>query len=309
MDTVTVLFDPFNLGHKSVHIIELSFQGIFHSSTNSEFIVCWCPKVYEVDEETNEQTEIKGEIALLRGDVLQFHKILDDPYEVHVADNGNVCFWDNNILSVINILGQDLIKRRFDANISVLAISANGQYTVCNTAFSSGVDSISVFFFDNELATLLWQVSRHSNLSLGYSFEIDTDRQFIFLVYVSMGRFRYAFDGEFIDSNEFHFAMIAHGYDIPKLIKERIDNKNYYLSKEEIMRTKTELLKAVDYQKEVRENPFELAWVYKALGFICERQENLYEALDYFVEATKYHDRIGVNRRIARIRKIIDDKQ
>ncbi|MEJ2498878.1 MAG: hypothetical protein P8Y49_05750 [Sulfurovaceae bacterium] len=141
-----------------VDIPSLGFYGQFERSPSGEWVICWS----DSDEQSHRGGyRESGYGRYILYNIFQNKVVLEGkierPNAGSVADNGNFSIEDwhfgselSGTFYVFSSSGNELIKKKFQANLYNSAISPNGHFAVCQTANSPKDDGNILSAFDVE---------------------------------------------------------------------------------------------------------------------------------------------------------------
>lgn len=179
------------IGSRMVRVSSLDFFGPYSESENNIFTLGWSGSDYFL---------AKKDAVLLKGTL----QVLSDG---KVANDGTFILNDlmlgdelDGTFYVFDMSGTKVMSHYFEANLYNNGISPNGKYAVCQCANSNTGDSGVLAFFDIEAGLLLWKIKPKSGWAYSYSF--DMKNRYLYLECQEEGKFRYNFDGEFVDKEK-----------------------------------------------------------------------------------------------------------
>ena len=294
-------------GDKFVRVSSLDFFGPYSESPNKEFIIAWS----DCDQERGiggfrERGE--GSYVLAQnGEVIRSGR-LKRPNDGKIANNGTSIVNDwmfgeglKGTFYAFDLLGKDLVKHRFSANLFNNGISEDGRYAVCQCANSDTEDSNVLAFFDLDKGILLWKIQPESGWADSYHF--DCERKEIILHYRDRGEYRYGFGGGFIDKDKWEAERInyASAFELSIIAKERYKEKATALNEGDAQ----EILSLLDLalKKGLDEYPNEKAAVYRTMGEVKESLGKTTEAILNYELALQLNPKVGIKSRLDMLKK------
>ena len=291
-----------------IEIPSLSFFGEFRKSPSGEWLICWSYSD-TTSHSGGHQDSGYGRYVLfnLSKNEIALQGRLQCPNSGVVADNGNFSIEDwhfGNELSstfyVFSSVGQELTKRRFEANLYNSTISSSGRYAICQTANNPGKeDGNRLTAFDVERNVQLFSIHPPTGWADKYRFDEDIPKFGVFKDRI--GTFYYDARGNFVDSEQFLAARLnCDRYDVILLAAEEIlkapelDDQLAEIALEAA--TRALLLGA-------NRDPYRNVLALKMQGLAHEFLHNYKEAVTAFDEALKINPKIGVKRKADSLRK------
>jgi len=232
---------------------------------------------------------------------------LERPNSGSVADNGNFSIEDwhfgselSGTFYVFSSVGQQLIEKKFDANLYNSAISDSGRYAICQTANSpAGEDGNRLTAFDVERSVQLFSIHPPTGWADRYRFVEDIPK--IGVVIKKIGTFYYDMKGHFVDSEKFDAARLqCDRYDVVLMAAEEIlkaPELNDQLAKAALEAATRARLLGADRDQGWK------ALALKMQGLAHEFLRNNEEAVAAFDEALRINPKIGAKRKADSLRK------
>jgi hypothetical protein len=122
--------------------------------------------------------------------------------------------------------GETLVRHSFDANLLNNGISDDGRFAVCQTCRSESEDDSGVLcLFDLEEGAILARFRPEPGWADEYAFEPET--QTLHLIYRDGRRYRYSFDGNFLDAALWEAERLYH---VPGELFAMVDSRLKRLS-------------------------------------------------------------------------------
>jgi tetratricopeptide (TPR) repeat protein len=288
----------FEISDDSLIMNSFDFQGQCHCSENGIYILAW--------RDYTEMGEATGDFLLIENDTLIVRSKLQRPNDGKVSNSGVFVISDwtwrekpNGIIYIIEPDGNEIIQKKFEAHIACNGISVDGRYAACATANSDNLDGNKIYFFDITNERLKWNKELESYPPDSFSF--DTKNETLFLEYNDGKRYRYNFDGVFMDSSKWEEDRKDQfsGYDWFYLAEEKqeeLDQSDADPSQyNEIISI---LEKALD--KGVSES-----WeskIHRNLGEIYLKQNSINNAIQQFEIAISINPKIGVRKTLEKLK-------
>jgi hypothetical protein len=291
-----------------VEIPSLGFFGPFRRSRSGEWIVCWSDS-----DEHNHRGGYRdagyGRYVLYNviKNVVAVHGRAERPNSGSVADNGNFSIEDwhfgselSGTFYVFSSVGQEIIKKKFQANLYNSAISDSGRFAVCQTANApTGEDGNRFTAFDVEKKIELFSVIPPTGWADKYTFVEDIPQ--FGAVINGIGTFYYNAHGNLIDPENFDIARLhCDRYEVVLLAAEDIV-KSPHLTDElanEALEASTRAL-SLGAEKDQGWKAVAL----KIQGLAYERLRNIEAAVAAFDAALRLNPKIGVKRKADSLRK------
>ena len=295
------------IGSRMIRVASMNFFGPYSESLNKKFLVGWSDSDSEQGiggfRESGEGSYILAE----NGKVIVTGK-LQRPNDGKVANNGTFIINDwmfgeglCGTFYAFDKIGTNLIKYHFEANLYNNGISEDGKYAVCQCANSDTEDGGVLAFFDLEIGRILWKKSPESGWADSYLF--DCQNHYLYLVYRDKGKFRYTFEGEFIDKDKWEDARIkyASSFELSLIARDRFKEVSDNLSNEEAEEILSLLSKSLN--KGLDEYPNEKASVYRTIGEVHEALGKIDDAIKNYELALQINPKVGVKRRLNALKK------
>ncbi|MGF1760910.1 hypothetical protein L4D76_23915 [Photobacterium sagamiensis] len=296
-----------------IEISSINFFGQYQKSDSGEWVICWS------DSDPQQQTggyresgfgryvlyNAKQEKIVLQGK-------LERPNSGYIANNGIFSIEDwhfGNDLSgtfyVFAANGDELIKRKFEANIFNSSISDGGRYAICQTANNpESEDGNLLSAFDVEKNTELFSINPTTDWADSYDFIEDTP--YFTVVIDEIGSFRYDKEGAFVDAEKYDAAQLCcDRFDTVLLTAEEI-LKEPEPSRERVKLALEAILRARSLGAD--ENKYWKGIALKVQGLAHELLDNKERALEAFDEALTINPKIGVKRKADSLRKMLAKK-
>ena len=296
-----------------ITVPSIGFFGQFKKSPSGEWVVGWS----DYDQKGN----IGGCRECGHGSYILYNTIkknlvlqgkLERPNSADVANNGSFSVEDwhfgsalSGTFYVFSCSGNELIRKKFSANILNSAISDNGLMAVCQTANAySGNDGNRLVGFRIKEGDAVFSITPSTGWAGSYEFDEENSR--FGVVLKGVGTFFYSSDGVLLEPEKFDLARLrSKRYEISLIAAKEIV-KSDQSSPEEVEEALTASSKAI--QSGVLENDYWKAIAMKVNGLANERLGRDRDALAAFDSALKINPKIGVKRNANAIRKRLNDK-
>lgn len=229
---------------------------------------------------------------------------LQRPNDGHVADNGTFILADwlfgdglKSKLFVFNADGALLVEQHFKANLYNTGLSANGKFSVCQTANADSGDGDILSMFDLSDGSVSGRFSPESGWAKDYRF--DEEKQIIFLVYEQNRFFGYTFTGDFIDRERWLVERVdfASPYQLVDIAVEQLSSTQA-ISPDEYLHIDQLLTKALagELSDSYR------ARAYRYQGEIQHALGNDAKAIEYLKQALALNPKVGAKRLLTKLR-------
>lgn len=195
--------------------------------------------------------------------------------------------------------GRVIHQHRFEANLHNGALSADGDWAVCQTNNSDHADGNRFTAFALRRGIELFSVTPHTGWADGYEFSADGSR--FTVVHNDLGKFAYDSSGSFLDEEIYETACLASKrFDIALFAAEAL-LKKYPADVDQARRALSTILMA--RQAGANDEPGWKAMALKLQGTALEMVGRLDEALIVYDEVLSMNPKIGVKRRADSLRK------
>lgn len=287
-------------GQNLVRIEALGFFGHHAASPNGDFQLIWADRNPE-DTVGGYRHEGHGSWSLLHDDEIGSTGRLERPADGKVANNGSFIIHDRMFgdglkgrFVAFRADGEKLVEKELAANLISNGLSDDGRFAICQTANAPGSeDSCRYILFDLELGEEIARWEVETGWADGYEF--DTTNRHVFLSRTNGGRVGYYFDGTMLDRKGWQTERVGAGdlHVIGMIIA----------SEEPIERGKREALLAGLQVAAQGSEPTLQARALRLLGELHEKDGAIHEAIEAYVKALSIDTRIGVARRLEKLRK------
>lgn len=290
-----------------VEVPSLKLFGQATHSKNKQFTLVWSNDSANIGGSRNSGL---GTYVILAGkDVVKTGRLqrLDDG---KIANNASFIF-KRSVTSEglaceihgFNKDGLELLSYSFKALMLNNGISDDGKYAICQTANAPGDDGNKLFLFDLEKGTLLWKKPPDSGWA--YKYEFDTEKGFIYLVYLRLGKFRYDMQGNFLDHEKWMQARIdkGSGVELAYMVSDMSKEVNKSSSEAEMQK----LLDICDlaFKRGFENNPGAKAIAFRVQGEVYDLKGELDKAKEKYELALALDPKVGVKRRLDSLKKEI----
>lgn len=293
---------------KFIELPSLGFFGQFRKSHSGEWAICWSDSD-EPNHRGGHRDSGHGRYILynvMRNKVVLQGR-LERPNSGSVANNGNFSIEDwhfgselSGTFYVFSSVGNELIRKKLDANLYNSAISDSGHFAVCQTANSpADEDGNRLIAFDVERNVELFSIHPPTGWADGYRFIEDIPQ--LGVVITNIGTFCYDMQGNFIDSEKFDAARLrCDRYDVVLLAAEEIV-KAPELNEQLARAALDAAIRALSLGAEKDQGWKAVAL--KIQGLVHEFLHNNEAAIAAFDEALRINPKIGVKRKADSLRK------
>mgnify|MGYP003639872915 CR=1 FL=1 len=296
-----------------IRIQSIGFFGQYKKSSSGEWIVGWS--------DSDPGGGIGGHRESGHGRFILYNTIekklvlegkLERPNSADVANNG--CFsvedWHfgselSATFYVFSCSGEELVKKKFSANILNSAISDNGVLAVCQTANAhSGNDGNLLVGFHIMERVDVFSINPSTGWAEAYEFDEEDTR--FGVVLKEVGTFFYDSDGVLLEPQKFDLARLrSNRYEVSLIASQEIV-KSDQSSLEHVEEALKASSKAIQAGAEC--NDYWKAIALKVHGLANERLGRDEDALAAFDAALKLNPKIGIKRNANAIRKRLNNK-
>lgn len=281
------------------------FLGKNNQSANHQWIIYW-------SDYNNEQgiggyrKEGNGKVVLYNNieNKIAFETELQRPNSGNVANNGVVSISDwhfgDGMVGTFYVFSQDgsiLLMRKFEANIISSGLSDDGQFAICQTAFSKSIDSSILTLFDIVNKKIIFSVKLE--IEFGHKYIFDIQNKNIGIDINEIGIIDCDFDGNIIDIQKYHRKCLDSNKSqtvinsAEFLLKQNNDNDTIQKIIDALMRVSSD-----NYL-----NDNNKARILKLRAISLELFMNYTEALKLYKEALALNPNIGVKKKITALEK------
>ncbi|THK41049.1 hypothetical protein E8Q33_10970 [Methylophaga sp. SB9B] len=296
-----------------IRISSINFFGPFKDSPSGEWIVGWSDS--DPEGTTGGHRESGHGRYVLYNTVekeLVLQGKLERPNSADVANNGSFSIEDwhfgselSGTFYVFSCTGDEIIKRKFSANILNSAISNNGLLAVCQTANApSGSDGNLLTGYSVKEGHEAFSITPLTGWAEAYEF--DEEKSEFGAVLKSIGTFFYSSEGVLLEPQKFDLARLrSNRYEVSLFASEEILQSDQSSREfvEEALKASSKALAAG-----AEKNDHWKAMALKVKGLAYERRGNDEEALAAFDSALEINPKIGVKRKANGIRKRLENK-
>jgi len=277
-------------------------------SPNGRFVLEWFDG-YQLRYGSRESGD--GQYSLMEDGKRILKGTMQRPNDGHVANDGSfvLCDWMfgeglKGTLYAIDKAGTILLKKSFDANLLNCAISTDGRYVVCQTAYSKSEDNHKLSLFDlTDGARLFCVEPPEERWAEGY--EIAPSENKVYLIYKDFGRYAYSFSGEFLDKGEWleENIKIADGIQLAQIARRLWAECKGEMPSEKTQRAIALMEEAL--RRGMLKKPVEMAKIYRDIGEAYESLNQSEKALDNYKKSLSIDPKAGVRRKIEKLTKDI----
>ncbi|QNU63989.1 hypothetical protein [Vreelandella titanicae] len=296
-----------------IRISSIDFFGQFKKSPSGEWIVGWS--------DSDTERGIGGHRERGHGRYVLYNTVdkklvlqgkLERPNSADVANNGSFIVEDwhfgselSGTFYVFSCSGEELVKKKFSANILNSAISDNGLLAVCQTANAhSGDDGNLLVGFRIKERDDAFSINPSTGWAEAYVFDEEYSR--FGVVLKEVGTFFYGSDGVLLEPQKFYLARLrSNKYDISLIAAQEIV-KSDQSSLEQVEEALKASSKAIQSGAEC--NDYWRSIALKVNGLANERLGRDEDALAAFDSALKLNPKIGIKRNANAIRKRLNNK-
>ncbi len=189
-----------------IRIKSIDFFGVFTISQNGKYILAWRDSSPS-DGIGGARDKGMGAYVLLENNNVVLIGEMERPNDGHVTDNGTFVLNDwmfggelQGTFYAIDRQGNLLIKKVLKANLYNNGISSDGDFAVCQTCNSDTPDGSNLYFFDLPKGVMLW--SKPPERGWASSYEFDSNKRLLYLIYGEAEKSLYAFSGEFLGNEK-----------------------------------------------------------------------------------------------------------
>jgi hypothetical protein len=280
-----------------------SFYGECFRSPNRRYTLAWG----DANDSGTRRKSGYGYYFLLEGTRIIAEGRISRPNDGKVANNGTFVLNDwglgdglKGMFLAFDSLGDQLIRRKFRANLFNNGLSLDGRFAACQACNAADSPDGSVLaVFDLTRAVEIGKWIPESGWADFYEFEDGVIR----LGYRNLGTFGYTSSGEFLDREAWYEAQLAKGdYGSALLVAERLiraaDGKP-------VSQLAARLIEAIDrvVPAIVSTDVKTQAWAMKLRGLCIDARGDLHGALGCYERALALDPKVGVRRRAEQIRK------
>jgi len=277
----------------------------FSESPNGEYLVACRDSCLE-SHRGGARYQGHGAFILAHQQRLLFEKhLLERPMESAVANNGHFVINDwrfdssqlRGTFYAFDATGEVLIKQDFAANLMNNAISSDGAFAVCGCANNSAhEDGGAVALFDLRLRQCLWKQRLPTGPFVEH-YDFDTAQRVLTVTYGDGRRYRYGFDGAFLDRQAWDTERM-------KTASLSLFLADYQQAFQALNLPTAEntapIIQDIQHLLAVNEDPYlpNRAKALRLLGEIHEALADKKQALVYYQQALEKDDKVGVKKKI-----------
>lgn len=297
-----------------ISIPSIGFFGQFKASSSGEWIIGWS--------DSDPGGRIGGHRDSGHGKYVLYNTAenklalqgqLERPNSADVANNGSFSIEDwhfgselSGTFYVFSCSGDELIKKKFSANILNSAVSDNGLLAACQTANAPpGCDGDLLVGFSLKNGNEAFSINPPTGRAGAYEFDEVNSR--FGVVLKGIGTFFYSSDGVLLEPRNFDLARLrSNKYEISLFASEEIvksDKSSQELVEEALSASSKALINGAE------ENSHWKAIALKVKGMAHDRLGNHEEALTAFDAALEINPKVGVKRKADAIRKRLSVKK
>lgn len=285
----------FNRKYKEV----CGFYGQVEFSPSREYCVAFADGYF------NQNQFQQGNVALLKNDEILFKVRIDRPHDCCVTDHGVlICSdWKNaNELTgefmIFDSNGTKIFSRHTTANLGNSAISEDSKIAIFNTLASDTEDSGKMFIVDVQKREIVESFS--NPYTVFFKAKIDTGNQRILIIDKREFGYEINYKGEQTNKHEYEEEVMSKGSTYDKLFI--YDGRPEELNFNDASYVQL-LIQALD-EKDVQIS-YGLANINRRIGEYYEANKDLLKAIEYYQKAIEVNPKIGVKKRLEKIKKMI----
>jgi len=280
----------------------------FSESPNGEYLVATRDSMPEIDQ-GSARHQAHGAFILAHRQQLLFEKrLLERPMESAVANNGHCVINDwrfdpsqlRGTFYAFDATGEVLIKQDFAANLMNNAISSDGAFAVCGCANNRAhQDGGAVALFDLNRRQCLWKQALPTGPFVEH-YEFDTAQRVLTVTYGDGRRYRYGFDGDFLDRLTWDTERMKSA----SLTLFLVDYQQAFQALNPPTAENTApIIQDIQHLLAVNEDPYlpNRAKALRLLGEIYEALTDKTQALAYYQQALQKDDKVGVKKKIKKL--------
>lgn len=287
-------------GHDLVRIESIEFFGHHAASPNGDFHLIWADRNPE-GTVGGYRHEGHGSWSLIHNDEIVATGRLERPADGKPANNGSFIIHDRLFgdglkgrFIAFRGDGAKLVEKELAANLISNALSDDGCFAICQTANAPGSeDSCRYILFDLELGAEIARWEIETGWADGYEF--DTTSRHVYLLRTNGARVGYSFEGAMLDRRGWQTERIAAGdLHIIRMVLasgERLERG-----------TREALLAGLQVAANSSDHTLQ-AHALRLLGELHEKDGAIQDAVDAFEKALSIDARIGVARKLEKLRK------
>jgi len=285
--------------HKKAHRSPEDIAGFYGTEVRSpdgHYILVFA------DSYTDNGRTIKGKVALIRDQSLQFKKSVQRPMEAVVSTTGIVVCCDATSLDELagkfycwDAEGNVLFSRTTSANLGTCAISSDSAIAVFDTYGSPTEDANCLFIVDIGQKAIMHQFERPYPYT---TIQINTADRTLLLTDAYGFKFICNFEGEQINREAFEQQILTQGTVVQKL--------GFF--EEKPMQEKSKDQRYLNWLKAALTNEealhvFGKAWIYRRMGEWYEAADDAPNAIGSWEKALAINPKIGIKRKMEDLKK------
>jgi len=291
-----------------VWIDSLDFFGVYAKSPSGRYVLCWCD-ADPAGGAGGQRDKGLGTYVLYdaSANAIVLQGRLERPNDGKVADSGAFCLEDwhfgqelSGTFYVFDVLGNPLIRRRFEANLINSAISPLGHYAVCQTAINQDhVDGDRMTVFDVARGIELYSLRPTTGWAKDYRFDESTGALAVQIE--GLGSFNYDEKGIFVDAAKFDSACLHSGqFERVFAVARKMLRSSTLdaITAHAILASAQRLCEAGSNQES-----FQIAKAWRLRGETLEFLGEAACAMEAYDQALRLDSNVGVKRKIDALRK------
>lgn len=309
MGKVTLLRDRY------ADIPDLRFYGQFSASPSGEWYICWADCDLEFHSGLGGCRDSGHGLYVLYNkfqDRIVLVNKLERPQRAKVIDTGvfsieDWCFGDQrkSKIYVISPTGENLINKTFNGNMFNSDISASGNYLACQTAHNqNSSDGNLLTIFDIFEKKELFSKNPVTGWADEYVFVEDAPK--FGVLHKDIGTYYYDINGNFLDEERYDEEQLScNKYEIV-ILKAQDVLKSSDLD----IKSAQKVINAIKHALDIlpKGEHHYVSWAalaFKIQGVAYEFLGNKVESLYSFEKALELNPKIGVKKKIDKLRKIL----
>ena len=298
------------VGTNMVKITSIDFFGSYSESKNREFLI-GCSDFDREKGVGGFRESGYGSYVLVQNDKVLINGKLQRPHHGKVANNGTFVINDwmfgeslQGTFYAFDKHGVQLINHRFGANLLNNGISDDGKYAICQCLNSDTDDADILAFFNLDSGKLIWKQSLETGWADSYSF--DCQNNYFYAEYRKKGKYRYSFDGKFLDQEKWESDRIkyASAFELSRIAKDYYNKQSDNINNEDANKIFSLLNQALKYGFD--NYPTEEANVYRTIGEVNESLGKIEEAIKNYEVALQINPKVGIKRRLNSLKKKVN---
>ncbi|WP_157817637.1 tetratricopeptide repeat protein [Candidatus Thiodictyon syntrophicum] len=291
------------VGSRMIRIASLDMLGPYSESEDAQYLL--------IRQDSDQKhgiggyrTSGNGRFALVSKGKVVYLGECQRPTEGCVANTGifaitDTLFGDKRAskLYVFSSSGALRLSHAFKANTLNIGISAEGTHVAAQLCNSDTEDSGKLFLFDVAQSKVISSFTPETGWADKYEFAVA--EKMVSLCYKNKRRYRYSFDGIFLDENRYDRERVedASPTDLVLIVREKLTNT----SNEQLPVLLSMINKALEAG--LSDYPDYRALAYRFRGEIQELLGAVEHAISAYQEALKVDPKVGVKQKLKKLEK------